>query len=608
MKQAISFYIRFLTTREKRRYLFLLVARSAIGLIDLAGVLSVGYLATSIANFVTHGANEGTSFQFLGLTLPALTAKTFPILAGIVMLLFFSKAFAAIYFTKIMAIQVAVIEARAAKLISENVLGSSLERMREIKREDLSYSVQIGTTAAFTGILNAFASLVSEGFLFVILSIAFFVFNPVATIAMLLYFAILAFLVNLFIGKRLNYAASQAYEKIVSSNRVLSDLSNIFREATVAGVRKKFFDRIYQDRRDASRNIGVQTYLAGMPRHIIETGLIGGIGLFVLAQSFTNDLSSAAATIGVFLAGGFRIVAAMLPWQNAIVIIRMNIPQSKTTWKFLELGTAANFEPVEVISSEFLPVSITVKNVSYKYPDGSVALEELNFSVPAGANVAFIGPSGSGKSTLADLVLGLASPTSGSVLINDYPADVTIRHSPGIASYVPQDPGILDGTILENITMLQSPSEIDMTLVQRVLKDANLNDFVDNLPEGLETKISPQSSEFSGGQRQRIGIARALYARPGLLILDEATAALDSTLESEITRTIGKLRGKVTVVSIAHRLNSVKNADQVFYLEAGRIEGQGTLIELRRSNSKVAAAIQNLSLEDLDSDESKNLI
>lgn len=596
MREAFKFYTNFLTKKEKATYISLLIGRSVMGILDVLAILSVGYLATSIAMFATEGGNQGKNLEFIGLTLPALTAKTLPLLSGTVIVLFVAKALAAIQFTREMATRVAVIEARAAWLISRNVLGGSLERMRQVSREDLSYSVQTGTTAAFTGVLNAFANIVAEGFLFLLLSLAFLALNPLATLGMLLYFALLAFVVNLFIGKRLDRAATKAHEKVVSANRALSDLSNTFKEAAVSGVRDIFFQRIFDDRNAASRNIGIQTYLAGMPRHVIETGMILGVGLFIFIQTQSSDLTSAAATIGVFIAGGFRIVAAMLPWQNALVMIKMNIPQARSSWKYLQLQSEYSFPNRALHLDEDMPVAVSAENLRYEYHDSTLAVAGVSFEIDAGSNVAFIGPSGSGKSTIADLILGLASPTSGHIKLSGKPATQVTSENPGIAGYVPQDPGVLEGTIIDNITMCQPKSEIDMDHLEKVVEDSNLREFIVGLPQGLSTKLSSHSSELSGGQRQRIGIARALYLNPGLLVLDEATSALDATIEREVTEVISRLRGRVTVITIAHRLNAVKNADKVFYLENGKIEAVGTLLELEANNPKVAAAIKDFSI------------
>lgn len=580
-----------------RSYFALLVARCLVGILDVIAVLGVGYLATSIASFVTYGENEGKLLNFAGLVLPAITAKTLPITAVTIVILFLAKAIFTINITRIMATQIAIVEARAAKIISQNVLGSTLEKMKSVKREDLAFAVQIGTSSAFTGLLNAFASLVSEGVLFLLLSIAFLIINPLATLAMLVYFALLVFVMNWFIGKRLNNVSTEAYKKIIDANRVLTDLTDTFRELAVAGSRGLFFERIHRFRKDASQNIGIQTYLAGMPRHIIETGLIVGIGLFILAQSGSTNLSGTAATIGVFLAGGFRIVAAMLPWQNALVVIKINIPQSKTTWEILQAAPESKANEVAPDFQQHTPVSVVADNLCYEYEDGHSAIKNMSFEIEAGSNVAFIGPSGAGKSTIADLILGIATPSSGKILIDGNHAMKKIKSDPGIASYVPQAPGIVSGTIRENIAISQNTSSVAEENLAYAIRESYLEPFLSTLERGLDTEISPQGAEFSGGQRQRIGLARALYTKPGLLVLDEATSALDAESEQQVVTAVKGLRGSVTVVTIAHRLNSIKDADKVFYIEDGRLIASGTLAELQLNNENVARAIELLSLE-----------
>lgn len=563
----------------------------------MVGVLSVGYLATSIAKFVAEGNNTGKSLEFAGILLPAITAKSLPVLASFIIMIFLSKAILAIFFTRTMAERVATIEARAARQISKNALGGNLELMRRFKKEELTYSLQIGTSSAFTSILNAFATLAAEGFLFITLSIAFLTFNPLATLAMLAYFSVLAILINFFIGKRLSIASQDAYGKTLDASRLLNDLINSFRELSVSGGKGRFFQGIYESRISASRSLGKQTYLSGMPRHVIETGLIIGIGLFIFIQSNSSNLVEAAATIGIFLAGGFRIIAAMLPLQNSLVIIRTNIPLCEKTWNILELSSIHTGITSQIDLNQKPPVSVASKNVSYSFPEGPEVIKGLTFTVEAGKNVAIIGASGAGKSTIADLVLGLLQPSSGDMQIDGENSKNLIELKPGIASYVPQLPGIISGSLLANITLRQKAQEVDETNLKYAIKASFLESLISMLPQGLDTHLDGDNAEISGGQRQKIGLARALYTRPSLLVLDEATAALDAASEFEIVSAINSLRGKVTVITIAHRLNSVKNADSILYLENGHLAASGTLIELQQTNKQVARAIELLSLD-----------
>lgn len=605
MRVVIGNYVKFLTGKEKITYIALLTGRSLSGLLDVLGVLLIGLLGASIAAFVSDGSNTGKSLSFVNMQIPAVTAKTLPLLMVLLVIIFVSKSLFAIAMTKVMAIKVAEIEARAARQISKNVLGHSLENMRSVTKDELVFAVQIGTPAAFTGLMNSFASLVSEGFLFVILSAAFIIFNPIATLIMLAYFIILAYLINVFVGKKLTSASQTAYKKTLEANSALGDLTSAFRELSVSGKREQLFQKIFSFRRAASRSIGEQTYLSGMPRHIIETGLIVGLGFFILSQSFSSDIAQSASTIGVFLAGGFRIVAAMLPWQNALVNIKLSIPQALPAWDLLSSIPSSNesarylFATAQVTQSvKNEPMKVELKNVHYSYGNKEQSsVDGVSFVVEAGQHAAIIGDSGAGKSTLADLILGLSTPKQGQVLLNGTPAFQKISLTPGCASYVPQSPGMVAGSLRRNISLGFEDSDIDDRKLTRAIAGSRLQPLVDSLDDGLETNLGLHSETLSGGQIQKVGLARALYNEPGLILLDEATSALDAESESDIVKSLQELKGKITVITIAHRLNSIKMADIVFLMDQGKIVASGTLKDLIRENPKVAKAVELLKAD-----------
>jgi ATP-binding cassette subfamily C protein len=211
--------------------------------------------------------------------------------------------------------------------------------------------------------------------------------------------------------------------------------------------------------------------------------------------------------------------------------------------------------------------------------------------------VAIFGTSGGGKSTLADLILGLLKPTSGVVELSGVEPMVLIKNRPGLLGYVPQRPGMISGTIYQNIVLGLEPHLVDRERLNRAIDDAHLTPLINSLPDGLNTDIGKRKDELSGGQLQRIGLARALYSQPKLLVMDEATSALDAESENEINRALDKMRGKVTVILIAHRLNTIQKSDKVFLLEEGKISASGVFAELLRTNKTVEKMAKLMAIE-----------
>jgi ATP-binding cassette subfamily C protein len=221
--------------------------------------------------------------------------------------------------------------------------------------------------------------------------------------------------------------------------------------------------------------------------------------------------------------------------------------------------------------------SLTLENVTFVYDAASrPALENLSISIGSGEYVGVIGSSGAGKSTLIDVLLGLLEVSRGKVLLNGQPIKDDIAQWRGIVGYVPQDIYLLDDTIRRNIALDIRDAEIDDESVETALRAAQLWEFVQSLPEGLETETGERGVRLSGGQRQRLGIARALYRRPQVLVFDEATSALDSQTEQEVIEAIEQLRGERTVIVVAHRLSTVRMCDRLYLLESGRVVNSGT--------------------------------
>jgi ABC-type multidrug transport system fused ATPase/permease subunit len=197
--------------------------------------------------------------------------------------------------------------------------------------------------------------------------------------------------------------------------------------------------------------------------------------------------------------------------------------------------------------------------------------------------LAVVGPSGAGKTSLIDVLLGVIAPTKGSIQLSGLMPEDAVQRWPGAIAYVPQDISIVRGTIATNVALGFDLSEIDENRIWEALEIAQLKSFVEGLPEGINSTVGERGSKLSGGQRQRLGIARALLSSPKLLVLDEATSALDGKSEIDVSDAISKLKNSMTLVVIAHRLSTVRNADLVIYMDSGKIVASGTFDEVRKA-------------------------
>jgi ABC-type multidrug transport system fused ATPase/permease subunit len=610
MLKAVQASLSFMTTKERSKWFFLTGVRALLSILDLVGILAIGFVVTSTAIFLTAGSDPDRLIEFAGLQIPAVNAQTLPWVSAAVLFLFLAKALLSVILTKKAAYFVATVEARSARTIAEIALGGDLGDARKRSREEMMYAIQGGSPSAFNVLLNSVNSLTTEAMLFILICIGFLFVDPWATLAAVLYFGLIAIVMQYFLGSLMVEAGQIAADGAVAANTAINDLISVFRELLVLGKRDKYINGIYKARAAAANSAANQYYLSGMPRYIIEAALLVGVALFVLAQALTGDIVESAATIGVFLSGGFRLTGALLPLQNALLAINSVLPSARTAHEILALSKSTEISSREKISMgsgnggllqterQKSPIGIELCEVYFAYPDaGHPALRNVSFEVKSGTQVALMGPSGAGKSTIADLLCGVLTPTSGKIIRTDPTTKSGGLSGLGGVSYVPQRPGLVSGTILDNVALAESDEEVSREQALEALEHANLGDLIAELPDGLDTPLGKLQDGLSGGQLQRLGLARALYTKPGLLIMDEATSALDAESEAEIQKALDLMRGKVTVVLIAHRLNTIQHADQVMLVEDGQVKDSGTFKELIARNSSVERIVDLMRVE-----------
>jgi len=593
----------FMTRKERRTYFRFLALRAMVAFLDLIGIVAIGFLATSMALLLTQRSGTTPSIFIAGVSVPSVTAETLPVFSAIILTIFLTKALISILLTRQLAYFLAKIEARAARNIAQKSFGNGLQGARTNTREEILYAVQEGSPSAFNSILNSIGTLTAEGFLFVLVLTAFTIVNPSVALGAVIYFGIIGLLIQMFLGRLMQRTGVKLAESVVQANSGLSDLGEVVREASILGRQRFFYDRIFEARLKSAGNYATQYVLSGLPRYIVESALIVAIAVFVLVQAVSGDVTKSAATVGIFLTGGLRLTSSLLPLQSALLIIRQAIPSATRALDLIDSRDySASSVPIKSTAQpKDKPLSVLISDLSFKYINAdSNVITRVSLEIPAGSQAAFIGVSGAGKSTLADLTLGLLEPTSGRVLLGGIrPQELTSSY-PGILGYVPQKPGMITGTIKENIAMGVNAQDLDQKRLTQAVKDAHLMDLIDSLPLGLDTDLGKRKDELSGGQLQRLGLARALYSQPKLLILDEATSALDADSENEINKALDEMRGKVTIILIAHRLNTIQRSDVVFLLEEGQVSASGTFNALLKDNETVKNLAKLMSIDALE--------
>ncbi len=329
-----------------------------------------------------------------------------------------------------------------------------------------------------------------------------------------------------------------------------------------------------------------------LPRFALEAIAFGGIIIFVLILLITReDARQVIPLTGLFAFAGYRLMPALQEVFHSFTKMQFNLAVLDRVYQDITAGANPTARPLPDKKElpEPLPVKkeIRLQNVTYNYPETSVpVISNINMIIEYNTSVAFVGPTGAGKTTLADIILGLLVPQEGLLLVDGVPVDETnLKNWQLNIGYVPQYIYLSDDTVTSNIAFGVSEKVIDHRAIERAACIANIDKFItEELPQGYDTLVGERGIRLSGGQRQRIGIARALYHDPAVLVFDEATSALDGATEDAVLGAMANAARMKTLIIIAHRLPTVKNCDQVYLLDRGKIVAQGKYEELLESN------------------------
>jgi ABC-type multidrug transport system fused ATPase/permease subunit len=579
---------RLLPKRDRTKIIAVVFLQVFFGLLDLLGIALVGILgALAIRGIEGQKAGDRVN-QFLNFVNLENQSLQFQVsLIGILAALFLiSKTILSIFFSR----RVIYFLSRRGAVISSDLirrlLGQNLIQIQSRSNQQSLFGVTAGVEAATVGILGATVNLISDVTLLIILSVGLFAVDKIVALSTGLIFGLVALLLYKVMHARAAEIGLLRSSLTVSSNEKILEVISAYRESVVKNRRGFYAKQVGRQRMQLADLNAEFAFMPQISKYVIEICISVGSLVICATQFMLHDASRAVGILSVFLAASTRIAPAVLRLQQGAIQIKGAQGSAAATFELIdsfESGKDLTLESrdLEIAHEGFAP-TIELSDVQFSYgPSLPNAITEIDLAIDSGTIVAIVGPSGSGKTTLVDVLLGILVPTSGEVKISELNPSDAIEKWPGAIAYVPQDVLIVNGTIRENVSLGYETRSEDENLVWEALKIACLDKHVKTLPEGLDTQVGDRGTKFSGGQRQRLGIARAMFSKPKLLILDEATSSLDGDSEAEITDTILNLKGQVTVLIIAHRLSSIRNADQLVYLESGKIGGVGNFEQLR---------------------------
>lgn len=438
--------------------------------------------------------------------------------------------------------------------------------------------------------------------------IGFLVFvDPVLALIVASVLGVAYTVVYLAVRNRLDETGAERVAENTARYKFVSEAFGGIKEVKLRGKENTFLNQYDGPSKRYSGVVAQYRVIKEAPRHILEAVAFGGIILIAVYLIAVQDsLQQVIPMLGLYAFAGYRLMPALQSAFKGIASARFNTAALQELHRDLIKKTSfddANKQRSSVsenanqsIEKLELDSSILFDKISYTYPGAKhPAIKDLSLEIQAHTTVGFVGKTGSGKTTTIDLILGLLRPQKGSIEVDSTPLqDGNIRSWQQNIGYVPQQIYLADASIAHNIAFGVREKDVDMDAVRDAARRAHILDFVEKeLPQQWQTTVGERGVKLSGGQKQRIGIARALYHKPSVLVLDEATSALDQSTETSVMQAIYDLEGDHTVIMIAHRLSTVRRADNIFMLESGRKVGEGTYSELSEQNIKFKSMIMS---------------
>lgn len=465
-------------------------------------------------------------------------------------------------------------------------LASSWEERSKRSTAEFTRIADTGISVAISGLVLSLLTIPGNALTILLTLVVLIIATPVTALLSLAYLGAVAIIINRVVTARTLRSARSNRTYSYRVARLLTEMVEAMKELTLRGKLDDIQHVVGHHRHGAVKARASLAFLSIIPRYSYEAALIGGFLLIGGTGYIRDGLTAAVVAVALFGAAGLRLIPALTGVQSSIISATSSLPWVSDVVNDLR-GAEANATDAlvraDVTDLPATPHALTLNGIEFRYPVGTESvLLGLDLAIPLGSSLGIVGPTGSGKSTLIDLLLGLRVPTSGHITIDGTPLTEVIHTWRSRIGYVPQRVTLFDGTIGQNVALTWD-EDYDRDKVLEVLEKAQLSSLIASRKHGIDEKIGERGVSLSGGQQQRLGIARALYSDPLVLVLDEATSSLDTKTEDDVVRAIKALRGEVTLIAVAHRISTIKDYDQICYLDQGRILGKGSFRELAAS-------------------------
>jgi ATP-binding cassette, subfamily B, bacterial PglK len=572
---------------EKKNFFILLLLITLMNIVDILGIASVVPFVAILTNPEILNSNSDFSYYikqlkiFFGIN----THFEFVFLTGCIFL--FMLTFSIVFKSIVVFLQIkfsymrehSICERLTMHYVRQNYKWFLNRNSADLTKNILSETSQIIFNSIF-GIIN----LISQIILILLILTLLFIVNPIVTMILLFIFTFSYGLIIYLIKKNKKNFSDERLEE--NKNRFLA-LSELFQLIKLVKINSKeyfFTNRFSKASLKYATNITFAQSVGVLPRYLIELVAFGGAIIFILISiKNVGNFYELIPSITLFIFAGYKLLPSMQQAYQSTIQIKHTSSGLKNLYEELKNNNTEDFLQN---SDEFkFEKYLKLENISFRYTEvGDLILKNINIQIPAFSTVGILGESGSGKSTLIDIILGLLNLSNGELIIDGVVvSEKNKKKWQSKIGYVPQQVQLLDASIAENIAFGVDISKIDMKKIEEVSRIANLHDFVkQKLSKGYDTIVGENGARISGGQKQRIAIARSLYHDPSVIIFDEATSSLDPFNERVVLDAINNLQRKITIISITHKLSTVKNYDLIYLLEKGKIELKGTYGDVQK--------------------------
>lgn len=563
------------------------------GFLDLLGVAIIGMVSA----LVVRGINAQEPGDRVGKLLEIMQIEEFDlrnqiIVLGIASLLVLTSK--TIFSVIILRKTIYYLSRKSAAISNElisKLLNMPITYISQKPTQERLFALTTGVSNLTVGVFTNLVLIVSDSALLLILLTGLLIVDPSTSILTFGGFALVGFTLFHLLSTHASRMGRESSLLIVKSNKQITEVIESFRETTVKNS-KWFYSRRIKNVKEELAEIDAEIkFLPNISKYVTELSIVIGITAISAFQFSKSDPNNAAAVLVVFMAASTRIAPALMRLQQNAISLKTYLAAAEPTLVLADdLESVEKLAPTKEIfqdSHSNFSAEIILTDVEFSYPDAEgVAVKGVDLSLQHGTITALVGPSGGGKSTIVDLILGILEPTKGRITISGtHPAEV-LNTWPGSIGYVPQRIFLSNGSIAENVCLGFDVENVPENAIWEALDSAEIGDFVRATREKLQFNVGEAGCNLSGGQRQRIGIARALLTKPKFVVLDEATSALDSETEDKVAHSINSLKGKCTLLIVAHRLSTVRLADQVCYVEDGLIKNKGSFEEMKSVNPR----------------------